>query len=277
MNYTNPQPFDYLYIYEYESRTNKKDYNKISYQPIKTYKEKSELLYSFGYFVMNRGTQYIALQVKPNKYMEYLSINANLEIYSYELINKQRSSIYGLKYGKNFYIYIDMENKRKIKITFDEFRTNLLSHLYIYELNSYFNISSYIKKESIYIKGKEYEKNVSFTYTTSEDYIKQVALEITSMGHYDSLVLEFEYLVYIPSGIILLIVFICLCLIIVIILIYHKCNQRKTTNLNEVSMIQPLQPIDETPQEDYRQNQPCPPGISSETPYSELQQYNQPH
>ena len=277
MNYTNPQPFDYLNIYEYESRTNKKDYNKISYQPIKTYKEKSELSYSFGYFVINRGTQYIALQVKPNKYMEYLSINANLEIYSYELINKQRNSIYGLKYGKNFYIYIDMENKRKIKITFDEFKTNLLSHLYIYELNSYYNISSYIKKESIYTKGEEYEKNVSFTYTTSEDYIKQVALEITSMGHYDSLVLEFEYLAYIPSGIILLIVFICLCLIFVLILIYHKCNQRKTTNLNEVSMIQPLQPIDETPQENYSRNQPCPPGISSETPYSELQQYNQPH
>ena len=170
-----------------------------------------------------------------------------------------------------------MNNKRKIKITFDEYRPNLLRYLYIYELNSYFNISSYIKKESKYIKSEDYEKNVSFTYTTSEDNIKQVALEISPIYSYSTIVLEFEYLVYIPSGIILLIVFICLCLIIVLIIIYHKCKQRKTTNLNEVPMIQPLQPIDETPQENYSQNQPCPPGISSETPYSDQQQYNQPH
>jgi hypothetical protein len=226
---------------------------------------------------MNRDTNYISLQVKPNKYMEYLSINANIEVNSYELTNGQRKTFNNLKSENNYYMYIDMNNKRKIKITFDEYRTDLLCHLYIYELNSYFNISSYIKKESKYIKNEDNEKNVSFTYITSEDYIKQVALEITPKYSYSTLVLEFEYLVYIPSGIILLIVFICLCLIIVLILIYHKCKQRRTTNINEVPMIQPLQPIDETPQEDYSQNQPCPPEISSETPYSDQQQYNQPH
>ena len=105
MNYTNPQPFNYLNIYEYKNRTNKNGYNKISYQPIKTSEEKSELSYSFKYFVINRDTNYIALQVKPNKYMEYLSINVNIEINSYELTNGQRKTINDLKNGKNFYIY----------------------------------------------------------------------------------------------------------------------------------------------------------------------------
>ena len=171
---------------------------------------------------------------------------------------------------ERIFIYIDMNNKWKIKISLElfKYRTNILIQLYIYELNNYYNISSYIKKENKVIE-EENEKNVSFTYTTSEDYIKQVALEITPIYYYSTLVLEFEYLGYISSGIIFLLVFICLCLIIVLILSYHKCKQRKITNLNEVPMIQPLQLIDETPQEDYSQNQPCPPVISSETPYSD--------
>ena len=275
MNYTDPQPFDYLYIYEYKSRTNKNYYNEILYRPIKTSEGRSELSYSFEYFVMNRDTNYIALQVKPNKYMEYLSINANIEIYSYELTNGQKKTFNNLKYGKQYYIYIDMNNKRKIKVNLDTYTTNPFSYLYIYELNNYYNISSYIKKENKALKIEGNEENVSFIYTTSEADVKQVVLEITAS--YSTIISEFEYLVYIPNGIILLLVFICLCLIIFLSFMSYKCKQRKTTNLNEVPMIQPLQPIDETPQEDYSRNQPCSPETPSETPYSEQQQYNQPH
>jgi hypothetical protein len=89
-----------------------------------------------------------------------------------------------------------------------------------------------------------------------------------------------EYLDQFPIGTLILIIFICLFFLISIIcIIKKKCKQRREANLMADPMVQSLQPIDETPQEEstYNSNQACPKETSNDDPYKnqQQQQYSQ--
>ena len=130
MNYMSSNPFYYFDIYEYSNKSaliwQRKDYNSI------TTSSNNKWLSTFTYLVKDDDTKYIVLKFTFESNINY--IIANFDSYKYELLNDgDKKIISNLKSGNKYYILIEMNNKRRIKVnlTMSYNYYNPLSLLYL--------------------------------------------------------------------------------------------------------------------------------------------------
>ena len=254
MSYMSSEPFTYLYIYEYSSRS-PSSYIKNSSQSFSTTIKNNELTSSFTYLVNYYNTKYIALNFTPNYNLNYIIGKIDIKNHTYKLsYNGEKQTIYNLNSQNKYYLLIKMNNKREIKVTLtmNYDYSNPLSFLYIYELKDYYDgLDSYSNKEnkSITIDNKNSQSIISFTYTTSNSNIEYLVLEITPNYDITSMESEFEYISSLSTGMIILIIFICLFVFIIIIICIIKIRRKhsKNSNILENPKIQPLYPNNEPP------------------------------
>ena len=249
----NTTPFTYSYIYEYSTRYSS-NYLKNSSQNLTTTTKNNEIILSFTYLVNNNNnSKSIALKFTPNYNINYIIAKMNLKNCKYELsYNGEKQTIYNLISQNKYYLFIKVNTKSKIKVTLtmNNYYYNPISYLYIYELNYYnIDLDSYYNKvyKDVTIDNKNGESIISFTYTISQSNIEYVVLEITPNNDIIYMKSEFEYVSYLSTGMIVLIVFICLFVFIIIIICIIKRRRKHSNNSNlfEGSTIQPLYPNNE--------------------------------
>jgi hypothetical protein len=265
----------YFYINEYKNITDISTYLKTSYQ--KTSLNVIEKWSKFTYFVTNKNTQYIGLKITPYVNVYSIFINFTVENHLFELSSGEKKNFYGFSIGNKYYIFLVNKKDKNIKVTMnlDGYIKEPFSYLYAYGLYYEYQIDYYTGKEKIYLEKNSTDKNIrSFTYSPFNS-AKQIALEIIPESSLISMTCELEYLDKFPVGTFILIIFICLFLLITIICIIKRCKKRREANLMADPMVQSLQPIDESPQEEntYNPNQACPKEISNEDPYKNQQQH----
>ena len=105
MNYMSTKPFEYSYIYEY-SRTSSSIHFGPSSLYITTTKKENELTSSFRHLIKYYDIQYFILNLTPNKNMNYIVININVEGGAYDLSNDISKNITNLKLEIPYYIFI---------------------------------------------------------------------------------------------------------------------------------------------------------------------------
>jgi hypothetical protein len=271
--YSNDLPY-YLYIDEYKNITDISTNLKTSYQQTSlNFKEKWS---KFTYFVTKKDTNYIGLKITPYVDTYTILFNFTVENHLFELSSGEKKKFYGFNIGSKYYIFLVNKKDKKIKFTMnlDGYIEEPFSYLYVYDIYYEYQIDYYMEKMKISLEKNSTDKNKrSFTYSPF-DSAKQIVLEITPKSSLNSMSCELEYLDKFPVGTLILIIFISLIFLITIICIIRKCKKRREANLVADPMVQSLQPINETPQEEntYNPNQACPKEISNDDPYKNQQQ-----
>jgi hypothetical protein len=271
--YSTDLPY-YFYIDEYKDITDISTYLKTSYQkPSLNFIEKWA---KFTYFVTNKNTKYIGLKITHYININSIFINFTVENHLFELSSGEKKNFYGFIIGSTYYIFLVNKKDKNIKVTMnlDGYIEEPFSYLYVYELYKDYQIDYYYRKRIIYVEKDSADKNKRSIIYSPFYSGKQIVLEITPNSSLISMICELEYLDKFPIGTLILIIFICLFFLITIICIIKRCKKRREANLMADPMVQSLQPIDESPQEEntYNPNQACPKEISNEDPYKNQQQ-----
>ena len=179
MNSMNNNPLSYVYIYEYESKSST-EYLKNTTHSVTTSIKDNELVSTFSYYVNNKKTQYIVLQLKPNYNMNYFTIKIDIEGGTYHLSNNIPLNITNLKSGFAYYFFISSTKfkNNKIDLKMNNMNKQPFSFLDIYE---YVNIASNYTKltsQQITTKIENDELISSFAYSIDNYNTNYIALKI---------------------------------------------------------------------------------------------------
>jgi hypothetical protein len=272
---TSYKPFSYVYVYEYSSKifTN---YLSSKYTSV-TLSSKNNNVFSASFKYSNNkyDTQYIALKIIPSYDIVNLTAKITTEYNKYDLYEKSQKTIYNLKNGIKYYLFIDTSDKTKVKVTLKSSNYNYLS-IDIYEVSSsyYNNIDDYYYSKTEHIDGN----SNSFTYTTTDNSIKKIFLEISPSTDINYITAEFEYSFTLSGPMIFIIIISIIIIIIIIIYIYRK-NRKSSNIFGNSTQSHPLYPTNNyNYQQQYnysnQQQQYMPPQNQQNYQYQQ-QQYNQ--
>ena len=182
MNNMNGTPFQYLYVYGYINK-----YETIisaEKQSITTLTINKELFASFTHTTVYNNTKYIALRIKPENNISYITINFEGENCAYDLSDGIPLNLTKIISGYNYFFFIPntLYQNDSISLVMNKKGSNPIASAIFKELetrSSINNLSTY--SQSIYVSTENNEMISNFSY-----FIKQLK------ARYLSLILKFN-------------------------------------------------------------------------------------
>ena len=189
--FSEENPLNNLYIYEYNAPLDNNKYYKIIKHEIIPEKNNDEYFTFFSYIVDNSGTKYVLLKINPIKFLECLEIKVYTHKKEYDLINSTPIRINIINPGNIFYFFINatIYNQLFIEFTFNAENKDSIKYITINEYEK--------RKDLLPIKST----NLTFEIIKNgnESVIKLIYKPISFYSKYLAFILEansdFDYLI----------------------------------------------------------------------------------
>lgn len=183
MNNMNIRPFQYLYVYGYANK-NEQRISSEKQQITTSSTINKELFASFTHTTVYIDTNYIALMIKPDNNISYITINFEGEKCAYDLSDGISLNLTKIVSGYNYFFFIPntLYQNDSISLVMNKKGSNPIASAVFKELetkSSTNHLSTY--SQSIYVSTKNNEMISNFSY-----FIKQLK------ARYLSLILKFN-------------------------------------------------------------------------------------
>ena len=156
---------------------------------------------------------------------------------------EEKSPIFSLKSGAKYYVFMEMRNEKKVKITLtmnNNIYTSPFSSIVIYELYNQDSIN--INTNKVYLDKQDIANEngdsvISFSYECSRSYTSKIVLEITPNYDIDYLITEFKYSFTLPIGLIIFFLILGLIIVLIIIICLVRICKRKQNSSDKIDRL----------------------------------------
>ena len=192
MNNITQNPFSFVNLYEYQSKTSRYDKKSKELISFTTKNNKSES--SISYSIEKYSTNYIVLKIKPLYYINYISIKIDVRGSSYNLTEGVQKNITNLFSESPYFFFIKAERFENVTINLNmnNMNNNPFTLIDIYEYENIAKNPVKSTSQSIIISKKDNELVSTFSYSVFDYTTRLIAFKITPIYDINYFVPNFE-------------------------------------------------------------------------------------